>query len=62
MRMRPAVVHRHRPTTGVRRADTHVVWYLRYDDDYVRTGCDWLIERRALTIGAIETRLTRRLR
>lgn len=47
-----------------RRAEdiTDVVWYLRYDDDYVRTGSGWRIERRALTIDAIETRAIRRLR
>jgi 3-phenylpropionate/cinnamic acid dioxygenase small subunit len=47
-----------------RRAEeiTDVVWYLRYDDDYVRTGSGWRIERRALTIDAIETRPIRRLR
>ena len=39
-----------------------LVWYLRYDDDYVRTESGWLIVRRALTIDAIETRPTRRLR
>ncbi|WP_431240462.1 nuclear transport factor 2 family protein [Mycolicibacterium aichiense] len=39
-----------------------VVWYLRYDDEYVRTGSHWLLARRALTIDAIETRPTRRLR
>ena len=41
---------------------TDVVWYLRYEDDYVRTGSGWRIERRALTIDAIETRPIRRLR
>lgn len=39
-----------------------LVWYLRYDDDYVRIGSGWLITRRALTIDAIETRATRRMR
>ena len=47
-----------------RRAEeiTDVVWYLRYDDDYVRTDSGWRIQRRALTIDAIETRPARRLR
>ncbi|AQT80142.1 hypothetical protein B1R94_14025 [Mycolicibacterium litorale] len=39
-----------------------LVWYLRYDDDYARVRSGWLIARRALTIDAIETRPTRRLR
>lgn len=39
-----------------------VVWHLRYDDEYVRTGPMWLFARRALTINAIETRPARRLR
>ncbi len=39
-----------------------VVWYLRYDDEYVRTGSSWVLRRRALTIDAIETRSARRLR
>jgi len=39
-----------------------LVWYLRYDDDYVRTETGWRISRRALTIDAIETRPARRLR
>jgi ketosteroid isomerase-like protein len=41
---------------------TDVVWYLRYDDDYVHTDSGWLITRRALTIDAIETRPARRMR
>lgn len=47
-----------------RRADgvTDLVWYLRYDDEYVRAQSSWLLVRRALTIDAIETRPTRRLR
>ena len=47
-----------------RRAEeiTDIVWYLRYEDDYVRTGSGCRIERRALTIDAIETRPIRRLR
>jgi ketosteroid isomerase-like protein len=39
-----------------------LVWYLRYDDEYVRGESSWLLARRALTINAIETRPTRRLR
>lgn len=39
-----------------------LVWYLRYDDEYVRTESGWRIARRALTINAIETRPARRLR
>lgn len=39
-----------------------VVWHVRYDDDYVRTGAGWLFARRVLTIDAIETRPVRRLR
>lgn len=47
-----------------RRSDgiTDVVWYLRYDDEYQRAASSWLLTRRALTIDAIETRPTRRLR
>ncbi|OBI45693.1 nuclear transport factor 2 family protein [Mycobacterium sp. E796] len=39
-----------------------VVWHLRYDDEYRLTDAGWRIGRRALTINAIETRPTRRLR
>ncbi len=39
-----------------------LVWHLRYDDEYVRTGQKWLFSRRTLTINAIETRPVRRLR
>jgi 3-phenylpropionate/cinnamic acid dioxygenase small subunit len=39
-----------------------LVWYLRYDDEYVRTESGWRIARRALTIDAIKTRPARRLR
>ena len=39
-----------------------LVWYLRYDDEYVREDSSWLLVRRSLTINAIETRPTRRLR
>ena len=39
-----------------------LVWYLRYDDEYVRSESGWLLVRRALTIDAIETRPARRLR
>jgi hypothetical protein len=41
---------------------TDLVWYLRYDDQYVRTETSWLLARRTLTIDAIETRPARRLR
>nr|WP_221220440.1 nuclear transport factor 2 family protein [Mycolicibacterium sp. BK634] len=39
-----------------------LVWYLRYDDEYIRSDSMWRLARRALTIDAIETRPTRRLR
>lgn len=39
-----------------------VAWHLRYDDDYELTDAGWRINRRALTINAIETRPVRRLR
>ncbi|WP_082978611.1 nuclear transport factor 2 family protein [Mycobacterium sp. 1081908.1] len=39
-----------------------VVWHLRYDDEYRLTDAGWRISRRALTVNAIETRPTRRLR
>lgn len=47
-----------------RRADgiTDLVWYLLYDDDYVRADSGWLLARRRLVIDAIETRPARRLR
>lgn len=38
------------------------VWHLRYDDEYESTDSGWRINRRALTINAIETRPIRRLR
>ncbi len=41
---------------------TDVAWYLRYDDEYVRTDAGWRFARRTLTIDAIETRPVRRLR
>lgn len=41
---------------------TDLVWYLRYDDEYVRTETSWLLAWRTLTIDAIETRPARRLR
>jgi SnoaL-like domain len=41
---------------------TDVVWHLHYDDAYLRTESGGQIERRALTINAIETRPVRRLR
>ncbi len=47
-----------------RRADglTDVVWHLRYDDEYRRTGGRWQIRRRSLTINAIESRPIRAVR
>ncbi|BBX08189.1 nuclear transport factor 2 family protein [Mycolicibacterium aichiense] len=41
---------------------TDLVWYLHYDDEYQRAEPGWVLSRRALTIDAIETRPTRRLR
>jgi ketosteroid isomerase-like protein len=41
---------------------TDVAWYLRYDDEYVRTEAGWRFFSRALTIDAIETWPVRRLR
>ena len=41
---------------------TDVVWHVRYDDDYRLTDAGWRIDRRALTVNAIETRPVRRLR
>jgi 3-phenylpropionate/cinnamic acid dioxygenase small subunit len=41
---------------------TDVAWYLRYDDEYVRTDAGWRFLSRTLTIDAIETRPVRRLR
>jgi hypothetical protein len=41
---------------------TDLVWHLRYDDEYVSTPAGWRIQRRALTLNAIETRPVRRLR
>ena len=41
---------------------TDVVWHLRYDDEYLRTGQGWRIHGRALTINAIETPAVRRVR
>lgn len=41
---------------------TDLIWHLRYDDEYLRTQKGWRIHGRALTINAIETRQTRRLR
>jgi 3-phenylpropionate/cinnamic acid dioxygenase small subunit len=41
---------------------TDVVWHVRYDDEYVRTDAGWRFARRTLTINAIETRPTRRVR
>jgi ketosteroid isomerase-like protein len=39
-----------------------VVWHLRYDDEYVRHGQNWLFSVRTLTINTVETRAARRLR
>jgi 3-phenylpropionate/cinnamic acid dioxygenase small subunit len=46
------------------RADqlTDVVWHIRYDDEYQRTAAGWRIDRRALTINAIQTPPVHRLR
>lgn len=41
---------------------TDVVWHLRYDDEYLRTGKGWRIHGRALTINAISTPGVRRVR
>ncbi|ORW00040.1 nuclear transport factor 2 family protein [Mycobacterium kyorinense] len=41
---------------------TDVVWHLRYDDEYLRADGGWRINRRELTINAIETRPVRRVR
>ncbi|NVN48872.1 hypothetical protein HLY00_294 [Mycolicibacterium hippocampi] len=41
---------------------TDVVWHLRYDDEYLRTGKGWRFHGRALTINAIETPAVRRVR
>ncbi|MCB0948636.1 MAG: nuclear transport factor 2 family protein [Mycobacterium sp.] len=41
---------------------TDVVWHLRYDDEYLRTGNGWRIHGRALTINAIATPAVRRVR
>lgn len=42
-------------------AYTDLIWYLRYDDAYLRTDDGWRIARRALTIDAIETRPARQV-
>lgn len=39
-----------------------LVWHLRYADEYRLTTAGWLIDRRVLTINAIETRVMRRVR
>lgn len=44
------------------RRATDVAWYLRYDDEYVRTDAGWRFRSRTLTIDAIEARPVRRLR
>ncbi len=36
------------------RAGTDTVWYIRYDDDYVRTDRGWRIERRVLHLQWVE--------
>jgi hypothetical protein len=41
---------------------TDVIWHLRYDDEYRLTDAGWRIDRRVLTINAIETRPVRRVR
>jgi hypothetical protein len=41
---------------------TDIAWYVRYDDEYVRSAGEWLFHRRALSIDAIEKRPARRLR
>lgn len=41
---------------------TDLVWYLRYRDEYRLAAAGWRIERRTLTIDAIETRPMRRVR
>lgn len=41
---------------------TDVVWHLRYDDEYLRADGGWRINRRELTVNAIETRPVRRVR
>ncbi|MBO0675946.1 nuclear transport factor 2 family protein [Mycolicibacterium sp. S2-37] len=43
-------------------AATDLVWHLRYDDEYQRTPAGWRFHGRALTVNAIETRPTRRVR
>ncbi|MEU1525497.1 nuclear transport factor 2 family protein [Nocardia rhamnosiphila] len=39
-----------------------IVWHLRYDDHYRRTGEDWKIESRRLTVDAIAIESVARLR
>lgn len=41
---------------------TDLVWYLRYDDRYLRTDSGWRIAQRALTIDAIEVRTANQVR
>lgn len=43
-------------------AVTDFAWFLRYDDEYLRTDAGWRFKSRALTIDAIETRPVPRLR
>lgn len=39
-----------------------LVWHLRYADEYRLTAAGWRIDRRALTINAVETRPMRQVR
>jgi hypothetical protein len=39
-----------------------IAWHIRYDDEYVRSAGEWLFQRRALSIDAIERRPAGRLR
>ena len=41
---------------------TDLIWYLRYTDEYRRTGRGWRIAVRSLTIDAIDTGSARRVR
>ncbi|MGE5696167.1 MAG: nuclear transport factor 2 family protein [Candidatus Sericytochromatia bacterium] len=41
---------------------TDIVWFLRYDDEYVCTDARWRFKSRALTIDAIERQPVPRLR
>ncbi|WP_422746662.1 nuclear transport factor 2 family protein [Mycobacterium sp. WMMD1722] len=48
--------------TLTERGPTDLVWHLRYDDEYQRTAAGWRFHGRALTVNAIETCATRRVR